>query len=196
MKAVACNLTALSDVQLIKEIQQGNNMAFDVLMIRYSPHVRKCIRNIVHDTEIQKDIMQDVWLNVLTELRRNHYNDNNRFEGWLAKIAQHTALNTLRIEKHYIHSDQSETEEPFEIPPEGMDDTDKKILAAISGMQPVMKRVIILYALRQLKCKEIAEKMHVGINTITKILSRGYITIRKQAGLPGLKNNFRLSAVK
>ncbi|HKR05279.1 MAG TPA: RNA polymerase sigma factor [Bacteroidia bacterium] len=197
MNTVAENLTALSDVQLIEQIQQGNNRAFDVLMVRHSPHLKIFLqKKFPGDIEWAKDALQTTWLSVLEELRKGHYHESGEFKKWLVKLAHNTACNIKRTEEHYVHGEKANTEEPYASPAEGMDDVQKKILTIIAHMQPVMKRVVLLYSLRELSCREIAEKLHLEVNTVTKTLSRAYIHIRKKAGIMKRKNNFQLGAVK
>jgi DNA-directed RNA polymerase specialized sigma24 family protein len=141
MKTDAENLTALNDVQLIEKFQQDNNRAFDVLMIRYTAHVKKCIRAKVHDSDQQKDVFQDTWLKVYTELKNNRYEENGQFENWLITIAHHHAIQFIRDEVHFIHGDDAIADEPFSVQEEGLDDTDKKVLAIIKGMKPTMRKV-------------------------------------------------------
>ncbi|MFI5219597.1 MAG: RNA polymerase sigma factor, partial [Bacteroidia bacterium] len=87
MKKEIIFLKSQGDARLAELVHEGNNAAFDVLMERHSPHLKKFLHHLLHHNTNEKDALQSIWLAVLTELRRNHYRENGQFTGWLNKIA-------------------------------------------------------------------------------------------------------------
>jgi RNA polymerase sigma-70 factor (ECF subfamily) len=81
---------APSDEDLVRRIQGGETVLFEVLMRRYNQRLFRVARGIVRDPAEAEDVMQQAYLNAYTHLHQ--YEHRGSFAGWLTRIAVHEAF--------------------------------------------------------------------------------------------------------
>ncbi len=98
---------APSDKELVRQIQTGDEAAFDTLFQRYQGFLAAHLNRIVRDAAIADDLVQEVFLIVWN--RSNQWQGRGAFQGWLFRIATNLAFNSLRSKKR-------RREQPLELP--------------------------------------------------------------------------------
>jgi RNA polymerase sigma-70 factor (ECF subfamily) len=83
-----------SDEELLRRVQRRNGGAFDALLGRHGPAVRRRAAAIVHDPAAADDLLQETFLRVWT--RADQRDGAGSARGWLLRIATNLALNHLR----------------------------------------------------------------------------------------------------
>jgi RNA polymerase sigma-70 factor (ECF subfamily) len=87
----------LSDLELAREAQGGDMVAFETLVARKTPTVLSIARRIVGDREDSRDVAQMVFLRLWERLDR--YDEKYSFNTWLYRIATNLAIDFLRSSK-------------------------------------------------------------------------------------------------
>jgi len=94
-----CNLTKLTDEQLVAAYADGDNLAFDTLLMRYRQRLFSYIFQMVRDRDLADDIFQETFIKAITTIRQGRYNDMGKFSAWLYRIARNLVVDTFRSEK-------------------------------------------------------------------------------------------------
>ena len=93
------NIKKLTDEQLVCEYANGNNEAFDTLLIRYKQRLFSYIFQMVRDRDLADDIFQETFIKAITTIRQGRYSDMGKFSAWLYRIARNLAVDSFRAEK-------------------------------------------------------------------------------------------------
>ena len=84
----------ITDEQLIKDFQGGNNDAFEELLARYKNRIYNFIYRFVNDVNLAEDLTQDTFMKLFTH--KDSYREIAKFSTWLYTIAQNLAKTELR----------------------------------------------------------------------------------------------------
>ena len=74
-------LAKLTDEQLVKAYVNGNNEAFDALLLRHQSKVYSYILHIVKDRDVANDIFQDTFVKIIMTLKQGRYTESGKFGG-------------------------------------------------------------------------------------------------------------------
>ena len=77
----------LTDNELIQLFQQGNTRAFDALIDRHQERIFNAINFMVKDSYLAEDLIQDIFIKIINNLKQNKYNDEGKFLPWALRIA-------------------------------------------------------------------------------------------------------------
>lgn len=85
-----------TDEQLVRLYEEGNDVAFDILLERYQKPVYGYILTLVCDTDKADDIFQETFFKAIHSIRSHHYVDSGKFQAWLMRIAHNLIADTHR----------------------------------------------------------------------------------------------------
>lgn len=87
----------LTDKKLYKKYLNGDNKAFESLVLKYKDHIIYFISTYTKNTQIAEDISQDVFVYLL--LNKEQYDFKYSFKTYLYMIAKCRAINYIKKEK-------------------------------------------------------------------------------------------------
>ena len=91
------NKLMVTDENLVRSFAEGDNGAFEILLMRHKDRVYTYIFNIVHEHSIADDIFQDTFIKVITTIKQGRYYDaGNKFVSWLMRIAHNQTIDYYR----------------------------------------------------------------------------------------------------
>ena len=97
MQAVDCGTCtcrepnqALSDVEVVRRVRDGETALFEILMRRYNQRLYRVVRAILKDDGEAEDVMQQAYVNAYVHL--DQFAERASFSTWLTKIAVYEAL--------------------------------------------------------------------------------------------------------
>ena len=97
MQAVDCGTCAcrepsqaLSDVEVVRRVRDGETALFEILMRRYNQRLYRVARAILKDDGEAEDVMQQAYVNAYVHL--DQFAGRASFSTWLTKIAVYEAL--------------------------------------------------------------------------------------------------------
>lgn len=164
-----------ADSDLISSYCKGENQAFEELTRRYRPKLFSFIRSKVIDPEIAEDIVQEAFIKVIGEFRKNKYNEEGKFLPWMMRICNNLTIDYFRSNKRKPHilRDQndfkitdfikdSEPDEEFLVV---RNQNMKELQVLIQNLPESQRDVLKMRCYEGMSFKEIAYKTDVSINT-------------------------------
>jgi len=85
---------AYSDIDLVKQYQQGEPTAFDVLVRRYQRPLFTFLLRLTGSRERAEDLFQETFIKVLEGLPK--YREKGKFGSWLFKVAYRLSVDAWR----------------------------------------------------------------------------------------------------
>ncbi|MDP2651485.1 MAG: sigma-70 family RNA polymerase sigma factor [bacterium] len=183
---LAQELRQLSDEELIIKLQQGVEMAFDIIVERYTDKLRRFIFRIVKDQRKCEDIVQETFMKV--------YQHRDAYEGrvakvvtWIYKIAENLAIDEYRRKRRHrvlesINGKNREGEE-YEmilvdgnpLPGEGPKYQERydELHLAVPSLPERYQEAIILRDFQELSYEKIAEITGLPLGTVKAHIFRG-----------------------
>lgn len=169
------SLKTMTDDQLVTAYAQGNNQAFDELLMRNKQRVYAYILQMVKDPDTAEDIFQETFVKAIMTIRQGRYNEVGKFSAWISRIARNLIIDFFRQEK--AEAAVSTDDENFDILnrkefSEGtiedmMIDSQIRsdIRKIIMHLPEKQREVLMMRYYKNLSFKEIADITGVSINT-------------------------------
>ncbi len=184
-------LVNLTDTELVKLYENGNNKAFEVLLYRYQEKVYNHIFLIVRQRELTEDIFQDTFFKAIINLKQGNYVESGKFLPWINRIAHNLIIDHFRRQKNEnnISVDAAEYDvlnnsnlyeqsiEENMINEQILSDVVRLIYFLPENQQEVVRMRIF----QDLSFKEIADLTGVSINTALGRMRYALLNIRRLA---------------
>ena len=84
---------ANNDKELVKQVQNGNKKAFDLLVLKYQHRIIKLVLRFVRERSDAEDVAQEAFLKAYRALP--NFRGDSAFYTWMYRIAINTAKNHL-----------------------------------------------------------------------------------------------------
>lgn len=191
-------LVQLTDGELVKLYQDGNNAAFEVIINRYRSRVYSYIFLIVQNKDIAEDVFQDTFIKAITNIQQGRYADSGRFLGWVNRIAHNLIIDHFRKEKkentfstdglEYDFVNNSKYSEKSVEDVISNEQVMRDVVQLIDFLPESQQSVVRMRYFQQLSFKEIAERTDVSINTALGRMRYALMNMRKIA----TENNLQL----
>lgn len=183
------SIQSFGDTQLVREYQNGNEKAFEVLMARHSDRVFSYIYYMVRDRQLAEDIYQDAFVKVVNTLKSGKYNEEGKFLPWVMRISHNLIIDTFRKnakmptvepkdEDHDIFGslrilDQNVQDQLIS------DQILKDVRKLVDYLPEEQREVVMMRHFSDMSFKEIAEATNVSINTALGRMRYAIINLRK-----------------
>jgi RNA polymerase sigma-70 factor (ECF subfamily) len=179
----------LSDQELVLQYQDGNDEAFEVLLLRHKSRIYTAIYLIVKDRHVAEDLLQETYIKAINTIRGNRYNEEGKFLPWLSRIAHNLAIDHFRKSKRYpeivveegsrVFDSMQFSDESFETQ-QTFRDTRSRLRSFIKELPIEQKQVLIMRHYLQMSFQEIADRTGVSINTALGRMRYALINLRKK----------------
>tara|TARA_B100000900_G_C20446393_1_gene661246 strand:+ start:272 stop:865 length:594 start_codon:yes stop_codon:yes gene_type:complete len=185
-----CN-SDIGDDQLIKNFINGDNQAFDVLLNKYQNRIFSYVIQLVHDYDLANDIFQDVFIKVVTHLKRNSYNHQGKFLSWVLRIAHNQVIDHFRKDAKMPSVGKNSSNEDFNIfdvlklEESSIEDemVKKQILSDVRVLVEQLPNdqmeVVKMRYFSGMSFQDIADNSNVSINTALGRMRYALINLRK-----------------
>ena len=182
---------AFTDEELVDRFAEGDNVAFETLLMRHKDRVYTYIFNIVREHSIADDIFQDTFIKVITAIKQGRYSDvGNRFVGWLIRVAHNQTLDYYRqlASEKVISNDNYEDVDLLnrvELCDMSAQDSIEKeeTFSALEHLIMLLpddqRRVVMMRYYQDLSFKEIADLEDISVNTALGRMRYALINMRK-----------------
>jgi RNA polymerase sigma-70 factor (ECF subfamily) len=185
----------LNDNELILQFQQGNTRAFDALIDRHQERIYNAILFMVKDSYLAEDLIQDIFIKIINNLKQNKYNDEGKFLPWALRIAHNFCVDHFRKVKRTPTIKTSDDQDLFEIIKHSDHPADYKmtrtqthrnIQELVDLLPEEQREIIVLRHYANLSFKEIAQMTNCSINTALGRMRYGLINLRKMMNERGM----------
>ena len=185
------NLNQLTDDELVKLYEIGNNQAFEILLLRYKSKVYTYIFLIVRSRELAEDIFQDTFIKAIATIQQGRYVESGKFLAWVNRIAHNLIIDHFRrLKNENTFSTDSvdyDIVNNAKLSEKSIEDTlsNEQVLTdvihLIDLLPPSQQKVIRMRYFEDLSFKEIAEKTDVSINTALGRMRYALLNMRRIA---------------
>ena len=186
------NLQDMTDEELALSYADGNNRAFDLLLLRNQSKLFSYILFVVHDRETAEDIFQETFVKVISRLQEGRYTVSGKFGAWIMRIAHNAIMDWYRDQASMRIVDTSADNDLSNIPGADIFEgnienrfvnsqimTDMRRL--LDALPPMQREVVYMRFYQQLSFKEIADSTDVSINTALGRMRYALLNMRRMA---------------
>jgi len=168
-----------SDEALVRDVQEGDISAFEVLVGRYQHKLHSFVTYLIHDPQAAQDVVQESFISLYKAI--DSVDTARKFSSYLYSIARNFAISYLR--SHVSHAPLTEAEHiPADRHPETIlmeKDERRRIERALDIIDTKYKKVISLYYFDDMSYEEMSTRLHLPVNTIRTHLRRAKDALRK-----------------
>lgn len=183
------NNLCLSDTELVRLYQQGQDAPFNVLIERYKRPVFSAIYFVVNNKEVAEDIFQETFIKASSYLKSSNYKEMGKVSGWLISIGRNLALDYYRLNRRrtpfyelkdgdYMHLNNFDTQDLASSRME-QKETAKTIRQFILLLPEEQREVLILRHYADMSFNDIAKTMNSNLNTTLGRMRYAIINMRK-----------------
>lgn len=185
------------DAQLVRQVQLGDQRAFEMLVVKYRRRIERLIARMVRDVDLVEDLAQETFIKAYRALP--NFRGDSSFYTWLYRIAVNTAKKALM----QMHRDPTVSESALL---KGSDDDDdarptvdqnladgetpESALAsrqiadtvnrAIESLSEDLRQAIVLREIEGMSYEDIAQLMGCPIGTVRSRIFRARDTISQK----------------
>ena len=178
------------DAALVARAQQGEPVAFEVLVVKYQRRVAATIRRLVRDDRITEELTQEVFLSVFLALTT--FKPDGDFAAWLFTIARNAARSYLRSAQNRQDDrplqlpDEAGDNDRFGVTPSPEDEAMahqlfERIDAEVAALPDVQRRALLMREIDGLDYKAIAAALGQPVNTVKSHIFRAREAIASRA---------------
>ncbi len=177
------SLAALTDEQLMRHFQAGNECGFTLLMQRYQQRLYHYLIRYTRNHEDTEDIIQETFMRVYNS--RNAYEEVARFSTWLYTIAgnlmrtqfkKRQRMQTSSIHhKDDEHGMETQLPDPQRSPDEQTDSTMTLAMVrkALDELPHEYRELLNLREYKDLSYEEISSAVNLPMGTVKSRINRG-----------------------
>lgn len=175
---------------LITRAAGGDRGAFEKIYNETSRFVYNAALRIVRNAADADDVTQEVYIRVYRNLKG--FGFRSAFTTWLYRITMNAALNACRRrdrdEKRHVHDDlvleQAATDDRAAeaIRSVGHDPRHEEAARLLDSLTPDHRACIVLRELEGLSYEEMADALHININTVRTRLKRAREALLERTG--------------
>ncbi|MFM1928732.1 MAG: hypothetical protein RL387_60 [Bacteroidota bacterium] len=185
----------LTDNELIQSFQEGNTRAFDALLDRHQERIYNTILFMVKDSYLAEDLIQEIFIKIIDNLKQRKYNEEGKFLPWALRIAHNFCVDHFRKVKRTPTIKTSDDQDLFEVINHSDHSADYKmtrkqthqnIQQLVDLLPEEQREIIVLRHYANLSFKEIATMTNCSINTALGRMRYGLINLRKMMNERGM----------
>ena len=178
------------DAALVARAQQGETVAFELLVVKYQRRVAATIRRLVRDDRITEELTQEAFLSIFLALTT--FRPDGDFAAWLFTIARNAA-------RSYLRSAQNRQDDrPMQLEGDAADNDRlgvapspeeeamarqlfERIDAEVAALPDVQRRALLMREIDGLDYKAIAAALGQPVNTVKSHIFRAREAIARRA---------------
>lgn len=165
-------VTTATDEQLMLDVRGGSREAFETLFERYRDPVWRFFRRRAYDAGRAEELVNDLFVAVMQNAAR--YEPRSSFRSYVFGIAWNLASADARKRRAFAPGVTMD-----EIPAAAPDpDAGLWVRRALATLDPAAREVLMLREYEQLTYQEIAELLHVPLNTVRSRLFRARVDLK------------------
>ena len=182
--------SVLSDKELVEKYLSGDNISFEILLIRYKSRVFSFIMSKVKNRDISEDLFQDTFIKVINSLQKGKYNEEGKFLPWMMRIAHNLVIDHFRKQSKMRNIRPTDEFNIFDILTDSSMGQDEEMIRKrvhedlnmlIQDLPEDQMEVLKMRYFEDMSFKEIATITKVSINTALGRMRYALINLRNLA---------------
>jgi len=190
---VAASFAGLGDNALVSAYLEGDEFAFEALVLRYQDKLASYINGILRDYDRSIDLCQEAFIRVFRNAHR--YRGKYQFSTWLYRIATNLAIDELRkrqrkgkflfynVVEHFQPDDNAVPLPDQRQCPERTFDTREKaerLGIAIDSLSEKYRLAFVLKEVQGLSYEETAGVLNISLGTVKSRIHRAKLLLREK----------------
>jgi RNA polymerase sigma-70 factor (ECF subfamily) len=170
---------------------QTDPRAFGHLYDHYFPRVHAYVRYRVYDSQDAQDVISEVFLKAVQNLKRFKWRHNNSFAAWLFRIAHNQVRDYYRQRRRAAYSLESQVRlaglaAEMPLPEESIvkQETFGQVRARIAALSPRRQEIVTLKFYAGLRNFEIAQILGLTERTVAAHLFRALQDLKQRYAVP------------
>jgi RNA polymerase sigma-70 factor (ECF subfamily) len=185
-------LNNLDDRDLISTYVNGNEKAFEVLLLRHKDKMYRFIYMKVRNRDLAQDIFQEAFVKIINTLKLGAYNEEGKFLPWAMRIAHNLVIDHFRkSSKMRMISESSSSREDFNIfsvlsldeknayETLAYGELETQMVGLIDHLPESQRDILVKRLYQEMSFKDIAEMEDISINTALGRMRYALINLRK-----------------
>jgi len=183
-----------TEEQQLKGCQKRDDKIRGETYKTWAPYMKAVCLRYVADAELAEDIMQDAFIKIFSSVDKLEWKGDGSFKAWMVRIMVNSSIDFLKKEKRlvtvsidYLEEISNDEEQDDETSLFGMvkqQGLGKDELMAMLESLPESNRLVFnLYAIEQLKHKEIAEVLGIAEEASRARLKRARIQLKEKLAI-------------
>jgi RNA polymerase sigma-70 factor (ECF subfamily) len=182
----------MEDRDLITAYVNGNDVAFEELLMRHKDKIYRFIYLKVRKQEIAEDIFQETFVKVINTLKLGNYNEEGKFLPWAMRIAHNLVIDYFRKTNrvrlisesssmkddytifHIIASEDKNVQEEW-----CSGELENQMVELIEHLPQTQRDILKMRLYKEMSFKDIAELENISINTALGRMRYALINLRK-----------------
>lgn len=186
------SIKTMDDQQLVCAYLEGNNKAFETLLMRHKNKIHRFIYMKVKNQDLTEDIFQETFVKIINTLKLGNYNEEGKFLPWAMRIAHNLVIDHFRktSKVRMVSESTSKSEEfsIFSVLHSGDDNTlqamsrtelETQMVELIDYLPDTQQEIIRMRIFQDLSFKDIAELEGISINTALGRMRYALMNLRK-----------------
>lgn len=171
-------------IQLVRQIKQGNELAFETIFFESYEELCKCAWKYVRSMDEAKGIVQDVFAEVWEN--RKKLDTKKNFRGYMFSMTKNKSLNYIKHQK-VVENNKKEVSARQEIWRQAVDKHNDQscpsllnndIKKTVEELSPKIKQTFLLNRAEGLTYKEIAIYLDISVKTVEYRMSKALNLLR------------------
>jgi len=185
-------LNNLDDRDLISTYVNGNEKAFEVLLLRHKDKIYRFIYMKIRNRDLAQDIFQEAFVKIINTLKLGAYNEEGKFLPWAMRIAHNLVIDHFRkSSKMRMISESSSSREDFNIfsvlsldeknayETLAYGELETQMVGLIDHLPESQRDILVKRLYQEMSFKYIAEMENISINTALGRMRYALINLRK-----------------
>ncbi len=164
-----------ADRDALARYLDGDEKAFEELVVRYEASVRRVASGIVHDHALAEDIAQETFLTAYE--KAGSYRGDGTVRSWLMSIAVRRALDELRRRSRQAAIPLTELNEPTGTPHSPLE-ASWELRRALALLTADSRAALVLREIEGSTYREIADALRWPMGTVATKLHRARMELR------------------
>ncbi|MFT6502343.1 MAG: RNA polymerase sigma-70 factor (ECF subfamily) [Crocinitomicaceae bacterium] len=182
----------IDDRDLVTAYINGDEKAFEALLIRHKDKIYRFINMKVRDGALAQDIFQDAFIKIVNTLKAGNYNEEGKFLPWAMRIAHNLVIDYFRKNnKVKLISESSSQRDDFNIfhtikmEDENVEEEmtrvelESQMVDLIEFLPQSQSDILKMRIFKEMSFKDIAELEDISINTALGRMRYALINLRK-----------------
>ena len=182
----------IDDRDLVNAYINGEEQAFEALLMRHKDKIYRFIYMKVRDTALAQDIFQDTFIKVVNTLKAGNYNEEGKFLPWAMRIAHNLVIDFFRknnkvrmISESSSQRDDYNVFHTLKLEDENAQEEitrtelEAQMVQLLDFLPESQREILKMRIFKEMSFKDIAEIEDISINTALGRMRYALINLRK-----------------
>ena len=180
------------DRDLINEYINGNEKAFEILLMRHKNKIHRFIGMKLRDNDLTEDIFQETFIKIINTLKSGSYNEEGKFLPWAMRIAHNLVIDHFRrssrvrmISESSSKSDDYTIFSTLKLTDRNIeesilkDELESQMVNLVEYLPVSQRDILKMRIFQDLSFQDISEMENISINTALGRMRYALINLRK-----------------